>query len=339
MKSVWRALPLLLVLPLLLTGCGVPKLSALQPMGPVAEMQLDLIKLSLGIMVLVVVVVLAIFAYVVIKFRERPGDDHIPEQVEGSHKLEIIWTVIPIILLIILAVPTVIGTFALAEVFDEEEAVQIEVIAHQFWWEFKYPEYGIVTAQDLYIPVGEKVQFTLTSNDVIHSLWIPALAGKTDTNPGEGNINKMHIKADHPGVYQGRCAELCGAAHALMDFKVIAVEADEFEQWVATMSDYNDIAEGAKEAHEEGFSIFEQSCLGCHAVDGTSSTMGPNLAGFADRETLAGFLKNDDEKLKKWIEDPNALKEVGDRMPAFKGILSDDEIDALIEYLQALTLK
>lgn len=185
----WRLFSLFGMMALLLAGCGKPFLSTLQPAGEVADMQYSLMLLSTSIMVLVIVVVAIIFVYVVIRFRRRKGEENkIPKQVEGNHKLEIIWTVIPIILLLILAVPTVSTTFKLADVKAmndkkrDKDTVVVNVRANQYWWEFEYPDYGIITSQDLVVPTNEKVYFNLIASDVKHSFWIPAVGGKMDTN-------------------------------------------------------------------------------------------------------------------------------------------------------------
>src|SRR5438445_671372 len=161
-KFIKRIMPLLGMLALLLTGCGDPNLSALQPKGPVAREQLDLVILSLGIMIFVLVVVFAIYFYVLIRFRKRKGDDSIPEQVEGNHVLEIIWTVVPIILLLIIAVPTVQYTFKYATDYRKDKnAVHIQVVGHQFWWQFKYGDYDINTASEILIPIKKNVSFEI----------------------------------------------------------------------------------------------------------------------------------------------------------------------------------
>ncbi|MDQ0164810.1 cytochrome c oxidase subunit 2 [Bacillus horti] len=333
-----RLLPIV-ALALLLAGCGAPELSALNPSGAVAEKQLSLIILSISIMVLVFVVVAIIFTYVVIRYRERPGQEkEIPVQVEGNHKLEIIWTVIPILLLIVLAVPTVMTTFSLAEEAPED-AFWVDVTAHQYWWNFEYPDTNIVTAQELVIPTGERVYINLESADVIHSFWVPALAGKMDTNPD--NTNKMYIETDTPGIYDGRCAELCGEAHALMNFRVVALEPAEYNNWVAGMQNFDEEVVSAQAT--EGRELFAQSCIGCHAVDASQPGLGPNLAGFAERGTIAGFLAKSsdnpeeaDANLKAWIKEAQAVKP-GNAMPNFLD-LNDQELDAIVEYLNSLTL-
>jgi len=317
-----------------LTGCGEENLTVLRPKGTGSNISFDMMMLSISIMIIVFIVVAVIYTYVIIKYRKRRGEeDIIPEQVEGNSTLEIIWTAIPILLLTILAIPTVLATFTLAaeEPKEDEEVLKIQVTAYQYWWDFNYPDLGFNTAQDLYIPVGEKVYFELTSKDVIHSFWIPSLSGKMDTNPGLKNT--MWIEAKEPGVYKGKCAELCGPSHALMDFKVIALEKDEFEAWANKMK--NAQPKPKTEVAKAGEEIFKQNCISCHAVAGEGGNIGPNLTDFGNRKTLAGFIDMTDEKIAQWIKDPQSLKPANN-MPAFKDQLSDEEVDALVEYLKSL---
>lgn len=334
MKKKWRIIPLFGLLLMALTGCtGVENISGLIPKGRGAELIFDLMMLSIYIMIGVFIIVCIILTIVLIRFRKRPGDDTVPEQVEGSTKLEITWTAIPILLLMILAVPTVLTTFTLAADEPLEGEVVVDVTAYQYWWMFDYPDLDISTSQDLYIPVGEKVHINLTSNDVIHAFWVPALAGKMDNNPGLEN--QMWIEANEPGVYQGRCAELCGPSHALMDFQVIALERDEFDAWVEKMQAAESVAE--TETAQAGEEIFMDSCLSCHAVGDEGGKIGPDLTSFGDRVTLAGFLDMTDENIADWIKDPQAFKP-GNNMPAFGDQLNDEEVNALVEYLKGLTV-
>jgi cytochrome c oxidase subunit II len=354
-----RLIPLFALLSIVLAGCGKENLSALDPKGPVASEQLWLILLSVGIMTLVLVVVFVLYAYVLVKFRDRKGQTGYPKQVEGNHKLEIIWTVIPFVLLMILGVPTIASTFSLDKNYAHDpDALQIKVTGHQFWWEFEYMEDKIVTAQDLYIPTGRTISFHLESADVMHSFWVPALGGKKDTNPGITNM--LFLKADEPGVYFGKCAELCGASHALMDFKVIAVSPEEYDRWIAQMKAPTSVA-----AASEGEQIFKQSCIGCHAVYDREAKaigggkMGPSLVNYGNRSTVAGIrfnypmedklLKVDQQllknNLKEWLMNPQKVKP-GNRMPNPVPVensrmeqnlgLNEKQIDALVEYLSSM---
>ncbi|WP_121609384.1 cytochrome c oxidase subunit II [Mesobacillus foraminis] len=348
----WRLLPLFAVMALL-AGCGEPFLSALKPAGEVAQMQYDLMLLSTAIMVGVIVVVTIIFIIVVTRFR-RKNDNEIPKQVEGSHKLEMIWTIIPILLLLILAVPTVAATFKLADVSPMEkkgedgktDAVVVKVRANLYWWEFEYPNEEILTSQDLVVPTDEKVYFELKASDVKHSFWIPAVGGKMDTNTE--NVNKFWLEfdgkaSDEAGsLFYGKCAELCGPSHALMDFKVKALPRDEFDQWVAAAKAVKEPKQAETAQAQAGQEVFNNSCIGCHAVTPANSTpeqarMGPNLTDFGNRSRVAGVLEHNEDNIKKWLKDPEAIKP-GNKMTG-KYNLSDEEIDAVTEYLMGLKVQ
>ncbi|MGE7270028.1 cytochrome c oxidase subunit II [Brevibacillus panacihumi] len=335
-QQYWRQLSLFGLLSLVLTGCGKEELSALRPSGPVAAMQFDLMKLSFFIMIGVFVVVMLIFTYVLIRYRKRPGQQGIPKQVEGNHALEILWTVIPFLLLIVMAVPTVTTGFELHKKYSPEEAVQVKVTAHQYWWEFEYPDLGVATAQDLVIPVDKKVQFVVTSADVKHAFWIPALGGKIDTNPGLEN--PIWLQADKTGVFYGKCAELCGASHALMDFKVTVMEQADFDNWTAKMKGVQaaEPVAATSAVAKQGEDIFNQSCLGCHAIAGKGGKLGPNLTNFADRERVAGILAHTPENVAEWLKDPQKIKP-GNNMPNLN--LDDNQVNALVEYMSTLTVE
>ncbi|BFT75514.1 MULTISPECIES: cytochrome c oxidase subunit II [Paenibacillus] len=334
LKKLWRLLPLLAVMTFLLTGCGDPTLSALQPKGPVASEQLFLMKLSLFIMVFVVIVVFAIYVYVLIRFRKRKGDNSIPKQVEGSHVLEIIWTVVPILLLLVLAVPTVSYTFKHSTNYNKDKAaVHVKVTAHQFWWQFEYPDLGIATAQQLVVPKDKIIAFELVSADVSHAFWVPSLGGKVDTNPGI--TNTLYLQADEIATFQGRCTELCGASHALMNFTVESKSQSDFDAWVAKMKAPVTVPATAQKGEE----LFKENCMSCHAVTANGPGVAPNLKGFADRDTLAGILEHTPEKMALWIHNPQDQKP-GNKMPAFGkeagGKLDDAQINDIVQYLQTL---
>jgi cytochrome c oxidase subunit II len=335
----FRILFLLGTLALLLAGCGNPYVSALQPKGEGAEISYNMMLLSIGIMVLVIVVVVSIYIFVVVRFRQKKGrEDYIPKQVEGNHMLETIWTIIPIILLLILAVPTVKYTFALSDVPDAEESVEedviwIDVTAKQFWWNFNYRDLGINTSQELYIPTDKRVYLKLSSGDVIHSFWVPTLSGKLDTNPGK-NENEMFLHAYDEGVYWGHCAEFCGPSHSLMDFQVIAVSPGEFDQWVQDMQNINADEVPADTVAAEGQELFQQSCVACHAVN-SSPSMGPNLANFGDRTKVAGILDFTKEDIVNWIMDPEKYKP-GNEMTGNYNVPSKEDAGKIAEYLMSL---
>lgn len=336
-KSLWRLWPIAGIL-LLLAGCGDDTLSAMKPQGPVAREQLNLILISLGVMVFVFLVVMIIYVYVLVRFRKRPGDESIPKQVEGNHVLEIVWTVIPIFLLIVIAVPTIFYTFKHSTDYrNDPEALHINVTGHQFWWQFEYLDADgkvvLNTAQDLHIPVNKRVVFQYTSTDVNHSFWVPALGGKMDVNAGSkgANRNTNYLIAEKPGTYKGKCAELCGPSHALMEFKVIAETEEDYQAWFTKMTEPKTVAADV----QAGAEVFKENCLQCHAVDATSGGQGPNLNDVGERTKIAGVLDNNEETLKQWILNPPGEKP-GTLMPAFEGQLDDQQLDDLVQYLQSL---
>lgn len=354
----WRLFTAISMLALVLSGCGEPFLSTLKPAGEAGEIAYDLMLLSTWIMVGVVIIVSILFAIAVVKFRRKKGDNTIPKQVEGSHVLEIVWTTIPILLLIILAIPTVIATFDLADTkaMDKKnedgttDALVVNVRASLYWWEFEYPNQGIITGQDLVVPTDQRVYFNVKASDVKHAFWIPAAGGKIDTNVD--NVNKMWLefdseKAEEAGsIFYGKCTELCGPSHALMDFKVKALPQDEFDQWVAAMQ--AETTEAAAEVPADptaaaGQEVFNQKCLSCHAVSTDdarpeAARLAPNLASFGDRELVAGILEHNEENVIQWLKDPETLKP-GNKMTGTYGELTDQELDQLAAYLMGLKVE
>lgn len=328
----FKATMLLAFVAILLAGCGKENLTALDPKGYGAEKSMDLILLTTFIMLGVFVVVMVIYITVLIRFRRKKGDTTIPKQVEGSKTLETVWTVIPIILVIIMVIPTVIYTFDLADMSEASTSLNVEVTGNQYWWHFEYGEEEIATSQDLYIPVGERVYLNMISSDVIHSFWVPTISGKMDVNPE--NVNTMFIEAYEEGVYWGKCAELCGPSHSLMDFKVIAVSPEEFDQWVSDMQsvDGEEVPEDA--VAQEGQDLFQNNCMGCHAIGSAPAGMGPNLTNFGDRTHFAGYLEPTKENLVEWIMDPESLKP-GNRMTDTYEV-TEEEADKIADYLLQL---
>jgi len=356
MMKKWRLIFLSACAALFLSGCGEPYLSALRPAGEVAEKQFNLLLLATSIMVFVVSVVVIIYLIVLLRFRRKKGnEDRIPKQVEGSHVLEIVWTIIPILLLLILAGPTIAETFKLADVkgmekTDKEgnrDALVVNVRANLYWWEFEYPDLGIVTSQDLVVPTDEKVYFVLKASDVKHSFWIPAAGGKMDANTD--NVNKFYLvfdskKADEAGnLFYGKCAELCGPSHAYMDFKVKAIPREDFDRWVKAMQNAKAPAAETPLA-KEGERLFkENNCLACHAITPKDTRpekarTAPNLADFGNRSRVAGILEFNKENIKKWLKDPEAVKP-GNLMVYPHDPYTEEELDALAEYLMSFKVQ
>ncbi|WP_188454515.1 cytochrome c oxidase subunit II [Virgibacillus oceani] len=330
-----RVLTLLGSIALVLSGCGRENLTALIPKGYGAEKSLDLIILSTVVMLFVLLIVMILYVTVLVRFRKKKGkEDFIPKQVEGNKTLETIWTVIPIILLIIIAVPTTIATFDLADTEGSKKALNVDVTGNQYWWHFNYNGQEIQTSQDLYIPTGEKVYLNMKSSDVIHSFWVPAISGKMDVNPE--NENTMYIEAYEEGVYWGKCAELCGPSHSLMDFKVIAVSPEEFEQWVSDMQSVDPKAVAEGETAQQGQELFqEKNCMGCHAIGSSPIQVGPNLTNFGDRTQVAGIKEHTKDNIVQWIMDPESIKP-GNKMTGNYPTVSKEEANKIADYLLQL---
>jgi cytochrome c oxidase subunit 2 len=356
LSSRWLPVLGLLSLAVLLIACTPdhPQ-STFEAAGPVAKNQLNLFWIlfwaSLGIFIVVVGALL----FTIFRFREKPGTK-LPVQTHGNRKLEIAWTIAPSLLLIALAVMTVQTLFEL-ESPSESNPVQVEVIAHQWWFEFVYPEYGVTTANEVHVPVGRDVAFKVDSVDVIHSFWVPKLSGKMDIIPNVTNNTWFH--ASEPGLYYGQCAEFCGIAHAFMKFRVIAQPEEEWMQWLGSQQAPARFPTEGLAA--EGSLVFNtKGCITCHTVAGSDSPAmrdsrtasfldgqnlihAPNLAHFGSRGSFAGsLLENTDENLAAWLRDPEEVKP-GNRMArladAFNDpdmALTESDIEALVAYLQSL---
>jgi cytochrome c oxidase subunit 2 len=314
----------------------------------------------------VFVVVEGLLIYSVVRFRRRA--QVMPVQTHGNTRIEILWTIAPAIILLVIAVLT-FRTQAVNS-YQPPEALRVEVVGHQWFWEFKYPEQGIVTGNDLYIPVGRDVTFVLDSIDVIHSFWVPRLAGKTDVIPN--NTNYISFRALKEGIYKGECAEYCGEEHALMRFRVIAVAPDVFERWVTEhktpparpAGDYVIPTAAPKQtttpnapkptaaptatppadpAARGQITFIRKGCVGCHVIDGVPQAKGqtgPNLTYFGSRLTIAaGTIPNTPENLHSWLHDPGAIKPGNLMAAAIKpGVLSDQELTDLVAYLEGMKL-
>jgi cytochrome c oxidase subunit 2 len=323
----------------LLSACGenLPATTT-YPEGNHARRVYDLLVpvfwAALGVFVLVE----GLLIYSVVRFRQRP-DSGIPTQIHGNTRIEILWTIAPALILLVIAVLT-FRTQAEQSV-QPTNALKIQVIGHQWWWEYKYLDAGrkvmVVTANDLYIPVGQDITLELTGNDVIHSFWMPKLAGKTDAIPG--HTNYLSFQAEQPGIYRGLCAEFCGEEHALMRFRVVAVPPDVFQSWVAQQ-------QAAPPAPPDNVKqiFLQKGCVGCHAVGGfkeAAGVVGPNLTYFGSRETIAaGTLTNTPENLATWLHNPAAVKPGNIMSTVIKeGTLSDQEVNQLVTYLEGMKLQ
>ena len=340
----WRTLLRTLSLPLVLglAGCGTLPQTLFGPVGEVARTQMDLLNLTIWIVSGIFVVVAGLLLYVLIRFRARAGAPT-PKEVHGNHTLEVLWTVIPIVILITMGVPTVKDAFHLA-VPPTKDVINVKVIGHQWWWEFQYPDLGITTANELHMPVGKTISLTLTSADVIHSFWIPRIAGKTDVVPNRTNTMWFNVDADKAGVYYGQCAEFCGDSHANMRARAVAQSPEDFDAWVKQMR-----AGAVKPAAGNSLAVTGETlfmggnragggampCYTCHAIAGSKAEgkVGPNLTLFGQRTIVAaGTLDNTPENLAKWLHDPQSVKP-GALMPNLN--LTQDELNALVAYLHS----
>lgn len=328
-RSAFVALAGLSTLALSACASNAPQDYLNRQAGPVAEKADRLWDVTFAIAVVIFFIVELLLVYTIIRFRARPGVE--AKQFHGNTKVEVILTVVPALILAGLAVPTVRTIFDLAS--RPDNALEVRVLARQFWWEYEYRDSGVVTANELHIPVDTPVYLTLQGEDVIHSFWVPLLAGKQDVVPGR--TNQLTIQADEPGTYRGQCTEYCGLSHANMRLRVIAQSQADFDQWLSEQQ--QDAEEPADSLAAEGQDLFLQgACINCHAVRGTDAQArtAPDLTHFASRQTFAGALfENNTENLRAWLADPPAVKP-GAKMPDYG--LSSEQIDALVAYLQSL---
>ncbi|MGH7481843.1 MAG: cytochrome c oxidase subunit II [Longimicrobiales bacterium] len=322
--------------------------------------------------IIVLVVVEVGIVYILVRFRARDGGPD-ARKIYGDNKLELFWTLIPAVIVVFITVPTVQTIFRTYR-DAASSALVVEAIGPQWWWEFRYPELGIVTANQLYLPVGREIDIRLASADVIHNFWIPRLGGKrynypVVARPAEDeqrpNYHRLVFTISEPGEYSGQCAEYCGLSHAIMRMNVIAVGPGAFERWTDAMRAGGYAAPSAPQAEAEaeaeavavpppvgtlerqGYDIFTtRACVACHTVNGTPARgqLGPNLTNFGNRWSVgAGALSNELENVMLWIRNPQAIKP-GAKMPGTRteggGLpptgLTDEEVRAVATYLLSL---
>jgi len=352
-------LSLLLLASLLLAACGGNSPSILDTAGPVADREAGLFWFILAVATFVFVVVEAILIWSIVRYRERPNSP-MPKQTHGNNTIEVLWTVAPSIFLFAVLVGTIYTMFGLAQ--PAGRALNVQVVGHQWWWEFDYENDHIITADELVVPTGTVVHLDLKSDNVIHSFWVPQLTGKTDVVPGHDNTK--WFQADKPGTYRGLCTEYCGLQHANMQLFVIAKSPDDYQTWLRGQqaaaqnpTDPNAVA---------GQKIFTTTggCEGCHGIVGVnlssfgdpkaSVLIGPNLTHFGSRRTVAGgvltwdpkscvvegtgndahIVNQDSCSLYQWLHDPQGVKPGNDMNIS---PLSDTQIAQLVAYLESLT--
>jgi cytochrome c oxidase subunit II len=373
--ATWRSSRLvsrLCLLALVLVACSpehYPQ-TTLIPRGDFARIADQLLDTTVKWALLVFVLVEGVLIYAIFRFRGKPGDPE-PHQTHGNTTVEIIWTVIPALILAAIAVPTVRAIFQ-TNAIPGKEALTIEVVGHQWWWEFRYPEYNLTTANELHVPVGRTVSLRMGSADVIHSFWVPQFAGKRDVFANRET--RLWFKAEVAGEYPAQCGEFCGIQHARMAYRIKAQSPQEFQTWVAHMQTLGPppppgakpASSGSKPAvrpaaarsngvrtasegatvqqpaaqsphYADGEKLFTaKGCVGCHslqAVNAPKGMIGPNLANVGARSYIAaGTLKNTDENLARWIQNPQAIK-TGVLMPNLG--VSPSEAQALVAFLRA----
>lgn len=311
--------------------------SSLRPQSDVAREIDSLFRGIFWLAMGVLVIVEGVLLLVIIRFRERPGAET-PKAVHGHVALEVGWTLAPALILILIGVPTMLTLWKVDRPATDPD-IRVEVIGHQWWWEFNYPDLGISTANELHLPVGQTVDLRLRSADVMHSFWFPRQAGKRDLVPGREN--QLWFTPDSVGVYPGQCAEFCGTSHALMAMRLHVDGVEDFERWVEQQRAEATDQVGAPPADPlvaAGREIFfgAGGCISCHKIRGTvaAGVLGPDLTHVGSRGTIAaGVLENTPENLAAWIKDPQEVKP-GNLMLDMG--LSDDQARQVAAYLLSL---
>jgi cytochrome c oxidase subunit 2 len=330
--------PALLLLLVAVAACSPSQYpqTTLDPRADFAREADHLFWLTLKWATAVFILVEGALLYAIWKFRNRPGAAE-PVQTHGNTTLEIVWTIIPAFILAMIAVPTVRSIFKTATKPTGPEVLQVEVIGHQWWWEFRYPQLGITTAGDLVVPMGRTVNLEMTTKDVLHAFWVPAFAGKRDVFPNR--YSNLWFKAEVTGDFPGTCTEYCGDQHGRMAYRIISKDAAEFDTWAANFNaapvDFKSDSSGTKGLEKQGQAIFngKGACMGCHSMYPALPYVGPNLHHIGSRSHIAaGTLVNTDENLAKWIKDPQSWKK-GSLMVVPP--LTDDEVKAVVAYLRA----
>ena len=317
-----------------------PPLNSTNIFAPASTPAQSIVHLSvfvLAITGIIFAVVFTLLVYALIKFRGRAADaGREPAQVYGSTQIELAWTIIPVLIVVVLFMATARVIHAIQDAPQLTDAIEVTAIGHQYWWEFRYPKLGIVTANELHIPVNDPANpnptfLNLLSADTDHSFWVPELAGKTDLIPN--HPNRMWMDPQRAGIFLGQCAQYCGVQHAKMLLRVSVDSPEDFAAWVR--SQQQPAVQDASVA--AGRRVFERTaCINCHAVGGTNANgrFGPDLTHLMSRTTIAsGAAQNTPEKLRLWIKDPNKIK-TGSLMPAMQ--LSDADLDAVVSYMETL---
>jgi cytochrome c oxidase subunit 2 len=308
-----------------------------KPLASPAQSEYESALFVLAITAAIFVVVASLIIFTIVRFRQRPGDGSRlePPQVYGSNQIEAAWTVIPILIVFVLIGVSARVIASVQNASPPPSTLKVTLIGHQWWWEVVYPDYGFATANEIHVPAtpdGKTASYLqLASVDVIHSFWVPQLAGKMDLIPNR--INYTWIDPREPGIYIGNCAEYCGTQHANMFLRVIAQAPNDFHSWAA---EQRKTASEDPQIRDAKAAFGSLACASCHAVRGTAAIgkFGPDLTHLMSRQTLAtGVLANTPQNLRAWINDPQQAKP-GCLMPSMK--LTEEELNQVVSYLQSL---
>jgi len=276
-------------------------------------------------------VVAGLLTYAVINFRHRPGDGE-PVQYEGNTKLEITWTVIPALIFLFLGIATGVVMYQVNPPVGKRQP-DVIVSGHQFWWEYRYPKSGVVTANELYLPEGADLMLEIRGADVIHSFWVPAFGEKMDAIPG--HPNDLFLKPIRKGFFIGQCSEYCGSQHSLMRILANVVSQKDFDTWAQSQAKVPSPPTEKTALH--GRELFmSKTCVQCHSIAGTCATarVAPDLTHISDRKTIgSGVIANNLDNLTKWIMDPQDFKP-GCLMPNMR--LTESEAHDIAVYLENL---
>jgi len=309
----------------------MPSSNALDPQSPFARAIYDLGIVSTIILGLIFVIVTGGIVYATLRFGARAGELD-PKQIAGNKKVEVTWTVIPFLIVLLLFALTIQAMNRVDP--PPAPSADLVVTGHQFWWQADYPASGVTTANEIHIPTGKPLSVRLESKDVLHEFWVPKLTRKMSNVPGQ--LNHIWLQADKPGTYIGQCSEFCGTQHAWMRILVVAEGPAQFEQWQQTQ--LRPAQAPTSSAAVKGLEVFRTStCINCHAINGVvgaNSRVAPDLTHVAGRRQLgAGILENTPANMRLWLKSPQHIK-LGALMPDFS--FTDEQLDQLSEYLSTL---
>ena len=334
MIASWTSavIDLALAVPLRASTGSVEDTSVLSPRSPLAAAISNLMLPTFYLLGAIFLLVLFLVGWALIRYRGRPGDPE-PRQDFGSPRLEIAWTIGPTLIVVVLAIVSLSAMRGSDPPIPDGRQPDLVIVGHQWWWEVHYPASGVITANEIHIPVGLPLLVQLESADVIHDFWMPRLARKMDAVPG--HPNRMWLQADTPGSYLGACAEFCGNEHAWMLLRAIAESQSDFDSWQAAQLQVPPTPTQGEAA--AGARLFaSRTCINCHAISGTAGdrAFAPNLTHLTTRQTIgAGVVENTPANLAAWLHDPDSFKP-SSNMPNLQ--LSKSEVAALVAYLESL---